>query len=81
LERWSRRAGSAAGEQQAAGRAADRSPRQGRGNYLVAVDTVDAGVGNGAHRQRQLGADGVGHEGLSIDAAVVGIIDAIDINE
>ena len=36
------------------------------GDYLVAVDTVDAGVGETVlDRQRQLGAHGVGPEGLS----------------
>ena len=36
------------------------------GNYLVAVDTVDAGVGETVlHRQRQLRAHGLRHEGLS----------------
>ena len=35
------------------------------GNYLVAIDTVDAGVGRDrAHRERQLGAHGVRPEGL-----------------
>ena len=48
------------------------------GNYLVAIDTVDAGVGetvlvvSGSSARMAAGLK---------DAAIVGIIDAIDINE
>jgi len=52
------------------------------GNYLVAVDTVDAGVGetvlivSGSSARMASGM-----KDCPIDAAVVGIIDEIDINE
>ena len=48
------------------------------GGYLVAVDTVDAGVGERCRRQRQLGPSGFGHEGLPVDAAIVGMVDTIE---
>ncbi len=53
------------------------------GGYLVAVDTVDAGVGrDGARRQRQLGAHGVAaSRTVPVDAAIVGVIDEIEMNE
>jgi ethanolamine utilization protein EutN len=52
------------------------------GNYLVAIDTVDAGVGetvlivSGSSARMAAGL-----KDCPVDAAVVGIIDAIDINE
>ena len=50
--------------------------------YLVAVDTVDAGVGD-----RVLIVSGssarmaAGQKDCPVDAAIVGIIDAVDLNE
>jgi len=52
------------------------------GNYLVAIDTVDAGVGetvlvvSGSSARMASGL-----KDCPVDAAVVGIIDAVDINE
>jgi ethanolamine utilization protein EutN len=52
------------------------------GNYLVAVDTVDAGVGetvlivSGSSARMASGM-----KDCPVDAAIVGIIDAIDVNE
>ena len=52
------------------------------GNYLVAVDTVDAGVGetvlvvSGSSARMAAGL-----KDCPVDAAVIGIIDAVDINE
>jgi ethanolamine utilization protein EutN len=52
------------------------------GNYLVAVDTVDAGVGetvlivSGSSARMAAGL-----KDCPVDAAVIGIIDTIDINE
>jgi len=52
------------------------------GNYLVAVDTVDAGVGetvlvvSGSSARMAAGL-----KDCPVDAAIVGIIDAVDINE
>jgi ethanolamine utilization protein EutN len=52
------------------------------GNYLVAVDTVDAGVGetvlivNGSSARMALGM-----KDCPVDAAVVGIIDQVDLTE
>ena len=52
------------------------------GNYLVAIDTVDAGVGetvlvvSGSSARMAAGL-----KDCPVDAAVVGIIDAVDINE
>jgi microcompartment protein CcmK/EutM len=52
------------------------------GNYLVAVDTVDAGVGetvlvvSGSSARMASGL-----KDCPVDAAVVGIIDTVDINE
>ena len=52
------------------------------GNYLVAIDTVDAGVGetvlivSGSSARMAAGL-----KDCPVDAAVVGIIDTIDLNE
>jgi len=52
------------------------------GNYLVAIDTVDAGVGetvlvvSGSSARMASGL-----KDCPVDAAVVGIIDTVDINE
>ena len=52
------------------------------GNYLVAIDTVDAGVGetvlivSGSSARMAAGL-----KDCPVDAAVVGIIDTVDINE
>ena len=52
------------------------------GNYLVAIDTVDAGVGetvlivSGSSARMAAGL-----KDCPVDAAVIGIIDNIDINE
>ena len=52
------------------------------GNYLVAVDTVDAGVGetvlvvSGSSARMASGL-----KDCPVDAAIVGIVDAVDINE
>jgi microcompartment protein CcmK/EutM len=52
------------------------------GNYLVAVDTVDAGVGetvlvvSGSSARMASGL-----KDCPVDAAIVGIIDAIEVNE
>ena len=52
------------------------------GNYLVAVDTVDAGVGetvlivSGSSARMASGL-----KDCPVDAAIVGIIDAIEMNE
>src|SRR5207245_10207792 len=52
------------------------------GNYLVAIDTVDAGVGetvlvvSGSSARMASGL-----KDCPVDAAVIGIIDAVDINE
>jgi len=52
------------------------------GNYLVAVDTVDAGVGetvlivSGSSARMASGM-----KDCPVDAAIVGIIDAVDMNE
>ena len=52
------------------------------GNYLVAIDTVDAGIGetvlvvSGSSARMAAGL-----KDCPVDAAIVGIIDAIDINE
>ena len=75
--------GPAAGQQQAARRAADGS-RSGKaeGNYLVAVDTVDAGVGetvlivSGSSARMASGL-----KDCPVDAAIVGIVDTIDVRE
>jgi ethanolamine utilization protein EutN len=52
------------------------------GNYLVAVDTVDAGVGETvlvvSGSSARLAA---GMKDCPVDAAVIGIIDTVDINE
>jgi ethanolamine utilization protein EutN len=52
------------------------------GNYLVAIDTVDAGVGetvlivSGSSARMASGL-----KDCPVDAAVIGIIDTIDVNE
>ena len=52
------------------------------GNYLVAVDTVDAGVGemvlvvSGSSARMASGL-----KDCPVDAAVIGIVDTVDINE
>jgi ethanolamine utilization protein EutN len=52
------------------------------GSYLVAVDTVDAGVGetvlivSGSSARMAAGL-----KDCPVDAAIVGIVDAVDINE
>jgi len=52
------------------------------GNYLVAIDTVDAGVGetvlvvSGSSARMASGM-----KDCPVDAAVIGIIDTVDINE
>ena len=52
------------------------------GNYLVAVDTVDAGVGetvlivSGSSARMASGL-----KDCPVDAAIVGLIDAIEVNE
>ena len=52
------------------------------GSYLVAVDTVDAGVGetvlivSGSSARMAAGL-----KDCPVDAAVVGIVDAVDLNE
>jgi ethanolamine utilization protein EutN len=59
------------------------SPRgEPEGNYLVAVDTVDAGIGetvlivSGSSARMASGL-----KDCPVDAAIVGIIDDIEINE
>ena len=55
---------------------------KGEGNYLVAVDTVDAGVGetvllvSGSSARMASGL-----KDCPVDAAVVGIIDTVDLSE
>jgi microcompartment protein CcmK/EutM len=52
------------------------------GNYLVAIDTVDAGVGetvlvvSGSSARMAAGL-----KDCPVDAAVIGIVDTVDINE
>ena len=52
------------------------------GNYLVAIDTVDAGVGetvlvvSGSSARMAAGL-----KDCPVDAAIVGIVDTVDINE
>ena len=52
------------------------------GNYLVAIDTVDAGVGetvlvvSGSSARMAAGL-----KDCPVDAAVIGIVDAVDIHE
>jgi ethanolamine utilization protein EutN len=52
------------------------------GNYLVAIDTVDAGVGetvlivSGSSARMAAGL-----KDCPVDAAIIGIIDTVDINE
>ena len=55
---------------------------KGEGAYLVAVDTVDAGVGetvlivSGSSARMAFGM-----KDCPVDAAIVGIIDAVELNE
>ena len=52
------------------------------GNYLVAIDTVDAGVGETVLIVSGSSARlAVGMKDVPVDAAVVGIIDAVDLAE
>ena len=52
------------------------------GNYVVAVDTVDAGVGETVLIVSGSSARmAAGMKDTPVDAAVVGIIDAIDVSE
>jgi ethanolamine utilization protein EutN len=52
------------------------------GNYLVAVDTVDAGVGETVLIVSGSSARmAAGMKDTPVDAAVVGIIDAVDLSE
>jgi len=52
------------------------------GNYLVAVDTVDAGVGETVLVVSGSSARmAAGMKDCPVDAAIVGIIDAIEVNE
>jgi ethanolamine utilization protein EutN len=52
------------------------------GSYLVAVDTVDAGVGETVLIVSGSSARmAAGMKDCPVDAAVVGIIDAVEINE
>lgn len=52
------------------------------GNYLVAIDTVDAGVGDTALIVSGSSARlAVGMKDVPVDAAVVGIVDAVDVAE
>jgi ethanolamine utilization protein EutN len=52
------------------------------GNYLVAIDTVDAGVGetvlvvSGSSARMAAGL-----KDCPVDAAVIGIVDTVDVNE
>ncbi len=52
------------------------------GNYLVAIDTVDAGVGETVLIVSGSSARlAVGMKDVPVDAAVVGIVDAVDVAE
>ena len=52
------------------------------GNYVVAIDTVDAGFGETVLIVSGSSARmAAGHERLSVDAAIVGIVDEIEIND
>ena len=52
------------------------------GNYLVAIDTVDAGVGDTVLIVSGSSARlAVGMKDVPVDAAVVGIVDAVDVAE
>ena len=52
------------------------------GNYLVAVDTVDAGVGETVLTVSGSSARlAAGLKDCPVDAAVVGIVDAVDLSE
>ncbi len=55
---------------------------QAEGNYLVAIDTVDAGVGDTVLIVSGSSARlAVGMKDVPVDAAVVGIVDAVDVAE
>ena len=50
------------------------------GNYLVAVDTVDAGVGESVLVvSGSFGRKGMGIKDWPVDAAIVGIVDAVEV--
>jgi ethanolamine utilization protein EutN len=52
------------------------------GNYLVAIDTVDAGVGETVLIVSGSSARmAAGMKDTPVDAAIVGIIDSVDLNE
>ena len=52
------------------------------GNYLVAIDTVDAGVGETVLIVSGSSARmAVGLKDCPVDAAIVGIVDAVEMNE
>jgi microcompartment protein CcmK/EutM len=52
------------------------------GNYLVAIDTVDAGVGETVLVVSGSSARmAVGLKDCPVDAAVIGIVDTVDISE
>jgi ethanolamine utilization protein EutN len=52
------------------------------GNYLVAIDTVDAGVGETVLIVSGSSARmAVGMKDTPVDAAIVGIIDSVDLSE
>ena len=52
------------------------------GNYLVAIDTVDAGVGETVLIVSGSSARlAVGMKDVPVDAAVIGIVDAVDVAE
>jgi ethanolamine utilization protein EutN len=52
------------------------------GNYLVAIDTVDAGVGETVLVVSGSSARmAAGMKDVPVDAAIVGIIDTVDVNE
>ena len=74
--------GRAARQQQAPRRAAHRSVRKPEGHYLVAVDTVDAGVGetvlivSGSSARMASGL-----KDCPVDAAIVGVVDHVDVKD
>ena len=55
---------------------------QAEGNYLVAIDTVDAGVGETVLIVSGSSARmAAGMKDVPVDAAIVGIVDAVDVVE